>query len=186
MKKGEKVYLAAIEREDLKLLQQWRNLAYFKKYFREYRDLNFDQQEDWYQKKVLQDPSTLMFSIKRVEDDLLLGCCGLCYINWIHRHTDLSLYIGYQECYIDEEGYALESCKLLFDYAFNELGLNKIWTEIYEFDHKKKRLYKDLGFLIDGILREQYYYEGRFWNSYLMSFLKSQFEVSICRRGWKG
>lgn len=82
-----------------------------------------------------------------------MGCCGLCYINWVHRYSDLSLYIGKDKCYIDDAGIAEESCKLLFDYAFNELGLNKIWTEIYEFDYKKYDLYKKIGFQQDGFFK---------------------------------
>lgn len=168
---GNQVYLTPIEREDLPQLMKWRNIPEFRKHFREYRELSKEMQENWYNTKVLNDISTIMFSIKRVVDDELLGCCGLCYINWVHRTADLSLYIGWNESYIDENGYAEESCKLLFDYGFKELGLNKIWTEIYEFDTKKYILYHKLGFQKDGVLREQYYYNGRYWNSNLLSLL---------------
>lgn len=175
MLKGEKVYLCAIEREDLNTLRIWRNNEEFKKHFREYRQINSDMQEKWFENKVLNDISTIMFSIKRVSDDKLLGCCGLCYINWVNRNADLSLYIGHDGAYIDENGYALESCKLLFEYGFNQLGLNKIWTEIYEFDDKKKDLYEKLGLKVDGILRENYFYEGKWWNSMILSILRKDF-----------
>jgi RimJ/RimL family protein N-acetyltransferase len=112
-----------------------------------------------------------MFSIKSVDSNKLLGCCGLCYINWIHRNADLSIYIGWENAYIDEEGFAEESCKLLQDYGFNQLGLHRIWTEIYEFDEKKKKLYEKLNFHVDGILRDNYYYDGKWWNSYMFSIL---------------
>ena len=113
-------------------MRDWRNNPDFRKHFREYRDLNMLQQEIWFKEKVEKDPTTLMFSIKRNDDNELLGCCGFVYINWVHRHADLSLYIGWQDAYIDEEGYAEESCRLLLEYGFNELCLNKVWTEIYE------------------------------------------------------
>lgn len=169
---GDKVYLTAIERKDLVPLMNWRNREDFKKYFREYKEINLDMQNKWYESSVLKDPNTIMFSIRSRENNELLGCCGLCYINWIHRYADLSLYIGWENSYIDENGYAEESCKLLFNYGFNELGLNKIWTEIYEFDIKKKSLYSKLNFLIDGSLRENYYYDGKWWNSLILSLLK--------------
>lgn len=176
MIKGEKVYLASIEKEDLEKLMKWRNLPHYRKNFREYREINFEMQENWYNTKVLNDQSTIMFSIRSAEDDTLIGCCGLCYINWINRNADLSLYIGWNESYIDDQGFAKESCKLLFNYGFNELGLNKIWTEIYEFDKKKYELYHELGFNNDGILRQQCYCDGKWWNSYIMSLLKSEFK----------
>lgn len=175
MKRGEMVYLSAVERSDLMPLMKWRNQEAFKKHFREYREINLELQERWYLKEAVDNPSTLMFAIRRKQDEELLGCCGLCYINWIQRHADLSLYIGYQDAYIDETGYAEESLSILFDYGFRQLGLNKIWTEIYEFDDKKKALYDRLGFQVDGILRENYFYDGRWWNSCLLSLLQKEY-----------
>eukprot|EP00828_Plagiopyla_frontata_P026873 TRINITY_DN35029_c0_g1_i2.p2 TRINITY_DN35029_c0_g1~~TRINITY_DN35029_c0_g1_i2.p2 ORF type:complete len:275 (-),score=24.63 TRINITY_DN35029_c0_g1_i2:651-1475(-) len=192
MIKGQKIYLTAIERKDLKQLLEWRNLVSYRKYFREYREINYDLQEIWYENKVLNDPSTIMFSIRLITDGSLIGCCGLCYINWIHRNADLSLYIGWNESYIDDRGFAEESCKLLFDYGFKEIGLNKIWTEIYEFDSKKYKLYHQLGLKDDGFLRQQYYYDGKWWNSYIMSIVKQEYNIvqflytqfSILRKYW--
>ncbi|MGG7151266.1 GNAT family N-acetyltransferase [Clostridium neonatale] len=175
MIRGNRIYLCAIEKEDLIELMKWRNEESFRKHFREYREINRTMQEKWYNDKVINDPNTIMFSIKNCLDDKLLGCCGLCYVNWINRNADLSLYIGWNEEYIDDVGYAKEACELLFYYGFNQLGLNKIWTEIYEFDIKKKKLYDELGFNVDGILRENYFYDGKWWSSYILSILRNEF-----------
>lgn len=171
---GEKVYLRAIQEEDLPQLLAWRNLPHFRQYFREYRELNMQMQKQWFQTAVTNDKNTIMFSICHKETHSLLGCCGLCSINWVHRWAELSLYIGDKECYIDEDGYAFDSCQILFDYAFGELNLNKIWAEIYELDHPKKKLYTALGFHRDGVLREHYFYRGKYWDSLLFSFLKNE------------
>lgn len=175
MLKGKLVGLAAVEKEDLKQLRDWRNNPEFRKHFREYRELNMSHQEAWFNEKVMKDPTTVMFSIRRLKDDVLLGCCGFVYVNWVHRHADLSLYIGHDNAYIDDKGYAEESCKLLFDYGFKELGLNKIWTETYEFDEKKKKLYKKLNLKQDGILRENYFFDGRYWDSIIISMLANSY-----------
>lgn len=174
MLKGKHLSLFAVEKEDLQQLRDWRNNSNFRKHFREFRELNMRQQEVWFEKQVVADDSTLMFSIRSNEDNQLLGCCGLVYINWVHRHADLSLYIGWEDAYIDEKGYAEESCKLLLNYGFNELSLNKVWTEIYEFDIKKKALYDKLNFKQDGLLRQNYWYDGKWWDSRILSVLKSE------------
>lgn len=176
MFKGQKIYLDAVNKEDLPSLMYWRNLPEYRKHFREYRELNMDMQLRWYENKVVNDNTTEMFAIRLNETDELIGCCGLCYINWVHRNADLSLYIGWEKSYIDKEGYAEEACKLLFDYGFKELGMQKIWTEIYCFDEKKLELYKKLGFSIDGELRNQYFYEGKWWNSYMLSLLTEEWK----------
>ncbi len=176
MYKGELVYIDAINREDLASLMEWRNRPEYRKYFREYRELNMDMQKKWYENKVLGDPSTIMFAIRQNDTSELIGCCGLCYINWVHRNADLSLYIGWNNSYIDDAGFAGEACGLLFNYGFKELGLQKIWTEIYTFDEPKLKLYKSLGFQIDGELRNQYFYNGKWWNSYMLSLLAEEWK----------
>ena len=171
MLKGKKVGLIAIEREDLSALRDWRNNVEFRKHFREYREINMELQEKWYNESVKNNPSVLMFGIRSLLNQELLGCCGLVYMHPVYRHADLSLYIGWKDAYIDDEGYAREACELLFNYGFNDLGLNKIWTEIYIFDEKKKALYDSLGFKLDGVLRQNYFHEGKFWDSYVLSLL---------------
>jgi RimJ/RimL family protein N-acetyltransferase len=173
--KGTNVSLTAVEKEDLKSLQDWRNNTEFRKHFREYRELNMAMQEKWFEQKVVNDPTTMMFSIRRSSDNELLGCCGFVYINWVHRHADLSLYIGWQDAYIDDEGFAKESCELLFQHGFDELNLNKIWTEIYEFDTQKKDLYDSLGFQQDGLLRQNYFHDGKWWASRILSLLADDY-----------
>lgn len=169
---GAKVYLRAIEPEDLDLLMVWRNQPNFRKYFREYREINSVMQKKWFEGIVLNDKNTLMFSIVLQETGELIGCCGLCYINWIHRYAELSLYIGYQNAYIDDNGCAEEACDLLFKYAFDELDLHKVWAEIFDFDEKKTKLFQKLGMEMEGKLRDNYYYDGTWHDSLIWSRLK--------------
>ncbi|MFH1800831.1 MAG: GNAT family protein [Candidatus Omnitrophota bacterium] len=177
MLKGNLVGLVAIEHEDLKRLLEWRNNVQLRKHFREYRELNMELQEKWYREMIQSNPSAMMFSVRRLSDNELLGCCGLAYIHPVYRHADLSLYIGWNNAYIDQEGYAREACELIFNYGFDDLGLNKIWTEIYVFDSKKKALYDSLGMSLDGVLRQNYFSEGRFWDSWLLSILSSEWRT---------
>jgi hypothetical protein len=172
---GKKVYLKAVEPENLNQLMEWRNLPEFRKHFREYREINTIMQQKWFENNVSDDKNTIMFSVFNVETNELLGCCGLCYINWVHRHADLSVYIGYEHAYIDNLGFADDSCRLVLNYGFNELNLHKIWTEIYEFDNKKKALYDKFGFKQDGLLRDNYFYDGRWWDSRIISLLSHEF-----------
>ena len=175
MNVGEKVRLVSIEKEDLELLRTWRNNEDFKKNFREYREITRDMQEKWFN-SLATDKNTLMFAIRDKVTDELLGCCGLCYINWVYRNADLSLYIGKDGAYIDDKGYAEEACKLLFDYAFKQLGLVKVWTELYCFDERKYRFYTEkFNFRKDGVFRKQYFYDGKWHDSNLLSLLDEEY-----------
>lgn len=50
MIKGKLVGLRAVEREDLSLLRDWRNIPEFRKNFREVRELNLANQESWFER----------------------------------------------------------------------------------------------------------------------------------------
>jgi len=63
MIRGKRVRLRAIEPSDLEQLLLWRNRPDFRRYFREYRELSIAHQQKWYVDKVVNDPSTRMFSI---------------------------------------------------------------------------------------------------------------------------
>ena len=76
MLSGKVSVLTAVERGDLKQLLDWRNNPEFRKHFREYRELNMDQQTQWFEQKVNGDPATVMFSIRDKETMKLVGCCG--------------------------------------------------------------------------------------------------------------
>lgn len=151
----------------------WRNLPKYKRNFREYREINMSMQKKWFENVVNNDKNTIMFSICDIKNDELLGCCGLCYINWIYRNAELSFYIGYKDSYIDKNGFSDDACKLLLDYGFDELNMHKIWTELYEYDTEKLSFFIDkFGFQKDGYLRDHHFADGRWWGSYIISLIR--------------
>lgn len=117
-----------------------------------------------------------MFSIRNIESNELIGCCGLTYINWIHRHAELSLYIGFENLYLDDKGYADEAYKLLMNHGFKEIGMHKLWSEIYEYDSSKRALYECMGFHLDATLMDHQYYNGQWWNSLIFSMLSEEYK----------
>ena len=134
---GKKVGLRAVEKEDLPLFRDWRNIPEFRKNFREVRELSLTDQEKWYDSLQATKHINFMFTVVRLKDMKPIGAAGLLYINWINRSADFSFYIGESNFYIDAEGFAEEAAHLLIDYGFGNLNLNKIWMELYEFDIKK-------------------------------------------------
>jgi RimJ/RimL family protein N-acetyltransferase len=160
--------LRAVEQKDLEILKEWRNIPDFRKNFREVRELNSQNQEKWFD-KINNSSNEFMFLFEDIENKIPVGAGGLLYINWIIRSADFSFYIGHEQGYIDDK-YAFDASTLLIDYGFNNLNLNKIWMELYEFDHRKITFFKEkFNFKIDGLLRDNCFEDGRYWNSLLIS-----------------
>lgn len=174
MLKGKITGLRAIEMEDLPYLLKWRNKPEYRRYFREYRELSMSHQSNWYESQILKDQKTVMFSIIELSSQRLLGSCGLCYIDWVNCNAEFSLFIGANSLYIDNI-FAPEAALIMISYAFQELGMHRIWSEIYEFDKQKKLLFEILGFSLDGQHRQTHWTEGKWHDSLFYGLLEDEF-----------
>jgi RimJ/RimL family protein N-acetyltransferase len=174
MLKGNHTGLRPLEKEDLVLLRDWRNKPNFRKNFREHKELNLSNQEAWYN-RTYANPNDFMFVILDLENNEPIGACGLLYTNWIIRSADFSFYIGKDDLYIDDK-YAKDAAELLINYGFKDLNLNKIWMELYEYDHLKLDLFQNIfNFKVDGKLRQNAFSNGKYWDSYIISLLAEEF-----------
>ena len=167
---GQFTGLRAIEADDRAQLLHWRNDPQLRQYFREYRELNAVQQRQWFDTRVNNDPTTRMFAITDLTDGRLLGACGLCYIDWINRTADFSIYIGADDRYIDAQ-FAPDAAIAMIGYGFEELSLNRLWSEIYDFDAAKTAFFEQLGFQLDGRHRQTHWARGRWHDSLFFSLL---------------
>jgi len=164
---GTYAILRGVELADLEQLRHWRNDPALRRNFREYREISSTDQLRWYDSIRIDNPSTRMFAITDLAGTLV-GACGLCYIDWMRRSADFSIYLG--GCYLDD---AVAPCaaRTLSEYAFRELGLHRLWAEVYEFDQVKSAFLTAIGFRLDGTLRDAHFCDGRWWNSLMFSKL---------------
>jgi RimJ/RimL family protein N-acetyltransferase len=172
MIEGSVTTLRAIEEQDLETLRLWRNQPHFRRFFREHREISTTMQRRWFESIVLNDPRTRMFSIVEKSNGRLLGACGLCWIDWINRSADFSLYIGADDVYIDEV-FAPDAGKLLMDFGFAQLGLHRIWAEIYHTDAAKIALFPTLGLIPEGRHRHTAWKDGQWVDSLFFARLAS-------------
>lgn len=164
MLKGKLVGLRAIEDTDLAQLLKWRNQPEFRLFFREYRELNSENQQQWFERYVMKDTNTIMFAIVELVSEELIGACGLCYIDWVNRNADFSIYIGKNNLYIDDI-FAIEAAQLMEKYGFEELNLHRLWAEIYSIDEVKLNFFNKLGFNQEGRFKDTHWTEGKWVDS---------------------
>ena len=162
--------IRAVELDDLEIIKSWRNDEGLRRYFREYRDFSKGQILKWYE-GMIHNKDFEMFVIEDLNTSEVVGVTGLTYIDWVNRHSDVHFYIGKNSEWIDKNISPI-AIKLILDYGFNYLNMNKLWVEIYEIDEKKIKFFKSNGFEIDATLREHYFYNGRYWNSHILSKLR--------------
>ncbi len=164
--------LRAIEKDDLVKLMDWRNKPELRKFFRETDEINIAKQERWFAMINAKDSIYKMFAIIKLDSNELIGACGFCYIDWVNRSAEFSIYIGYDGIYIDDK-YAIQAGKLMQEYGFNVINLHRLWAEIYSIDEQKKSFFNTLGFTLDGVCRETYWYNNNWHNSLYYSLLST-------------
>lgn len=75
------------------------------------------------------------------------------------------------------KGLAKEMYKLIFDLAFNQLRLHRVWLLVACFNTKAQALYKKMGMREEGKYREALYRDGQYFDYVVMSILKGEFEL---------
>lgn len=162
--------------------RDWRNHPEIMRCTRGSELLSEEDQRKWLI-KIESDPTIQMFGLQLQQDSKvkglllkpkIIGTAGLTSINTIHRSAEWSLLIGppYQGM-----GYAKPSLKLLLDYGFLNLGLNRIWGEIFETNEKSIKLANYFGFKEEGRARQSYYKDGKFIDSIMVGLLRDDYAI---------
>jgi len=81
------------------------------------------------------------------------------------------------------KGLAPDAMSVLFDYAFHQLNLSRVWLEVLAENERAVNLYKRFGFVHEGTLRSHYFQDGRFKDLLVMGLQRSEFEPSGGGRG---
>jgi len=172
---GDKVFLTAVEEENIEQLRKWRNSPRLKVYYREFREISKSMQKDWFFNRVLkgQGSKQVDFEVHDKDTGKLIGHCGLYYISWSNRSAELSIYIGDKD--FRGGGYGKDLMKLLFDYGFYTLGLNRIHCEVYD-NNAAADIYRHMGFKDEGVMKESYYCDGSFGDSHILGLLRKYWD----------
>ena len=121
------------------------------------------------------DADIIDYAIHKKDTDELIGCGMIAHINHYNRRCDLGIGLGWNR---DNwgKGHASESLQAVIAYCFNELNLNRIGAEIYEFNERSIRLFERNGFRREGVLRQYIFKDGVFKDSYLYSLVREDWK----------
>ena len=109
--------------------------------------------------------------------DRPVGMVSLVEINLQHRTVEPGrLLIGEQEV-VGQAPVAFEAELLLYDYAFDELGMHKLYGLVIEDNvgMLKTRLY--LGYKQDGVLRDHFIFDGEHRDAIAISLLEREYRA---------
>jgi len=122
-------------------------------------------------------PGLILFSF------LLSGECigygGLTNIDWHSRRAEISFLLETARIY-DSGQYQKDFANFLMlakKVAFEELGLNRLFTETFDIRPVHVDVLNKSGFILEGRMREHVYVDGRFVDSLLHGFIKEYYNA---------
>jgi len=172
MLKGERVTLRAIEREDIPRFLRWLNDPEVTRYLTISMPLSREEEERWFEQQ-LGDRNRKVLAIE-TESGEHIGNISLEDIDWKNRRATLGIVIGEKERW--GQGYGTDAIRTLLRFAFEELNLNRVQLDVFDFNERARRCYRRCGFREEGILRQAHYTEGRYHDVVRMAILRSDWE----------
>ena len=169
---GDRINLRPMRKEDMELRVKWFNDPEVNRTLFLDEELNLQKTLRWFERAAADD-SRRDFVIETT-DAKPVGFMGLVGIN--NRH-------GIAECYgiVGEKQYwgkgiGTEAHSLLIQWAFDSLGLNKIWAAINMENSAILKVTEKLGFEIEGTLRQEKYHQGKHLDVFRIAVLRSEFK----------
>ena len=121
------------------------------------------------------DRTILSFLLILKESNEVIGRCG--YHNWYHNHRKAEIGYALNNEEHKRKGYMTEAVRLVLDYGFNSMKLNRIEACIGPQNIASKSLIKKYGFSKEGYLRQHYIRDEEIQDSLIYSLLKEEYET---------
>lgn len=97
-----------------------------------------------------------------------------------HRSCTLGIMLGSAH---QGRGYGTEAIDWALDWAFRVAGMHAVRLSCFSFNERAARLYQRLGFVREGVAREAYYFDCKWYNRILFSILDREWAT---KRGLGG
>ena len=107
------------------------------------------------------------------EEGKHFGWIDLKNFDKLNKHAELGVAIGDKAYW--GKGYGLSAMKEMLLWAFNELNLNKVWLRVEVDNENAIKSYKRIGYVEEGILRQDRLRDGKFVDRLRMSILRHEF-----------
>jgi ribosomal-protein-alanine N-acetyltransferase len=106
--------------------------------------------------------------------DQAIGATGIHAINWLDANGSTGIVIGEKSSW--GKGYATDAMRLRTCYAFRELNLHKLMTEVDAENEASRKALERNGYQAVGIRREQTFRAGKWHDRWVGEVLRANWE----------
>lgn len=115
--------------------------------------------------------SSVGYSVVNKTTDLLVGHVTLFDAQLPTRAATLAVMIGSEHV---SRGYGTDTVRVVANYGFQEMGLNRIELQVHAFNARARAVYSKVGFVEEGIRRQSTFHDGQFHDAVIMAALAEE------------
>jgi RimJ/RimL family protein N-acetyltransferase len=71
----------------------------------------------------------------------------------------------------------------MLEYGFQTLNFRRITLRVMAFNQRALKVYERVGFVLEGRLRQDAFRRGKYWDTLVMSILRSEWQVDSPKEG---
>jgi RimJ/RimL family protein N-acetyltransferase len=170
---GNSIMLRAIEADDLPMLQRWANDPDIQSMLGGWHfPVSAQDQRRWFDTLSV-NSTNQRFAIEAPEYGLI-GTANLVSIDWQNRTAFHGMLLG--ERVARGRGFAQDTIRTLMRYAFDELELYRLDTDIIEYNSASLSLYTErCGWQKEGVRKGWYFRKGRRWDKIIVGITRDSY-----------
>lgn len=169
-----RIYLRALEPEDYKISIKWRNDPEIQNMIGGPKFYVSSETEKKWVSEHINNPHKLVLAICLKNNDKYIGNVIIKDIDWRNRSAQGAILIGEKDEW--GHGYGTEARIESLCYAFQEMGLERVWSLVLENNLASLKMLQKCGYKKEGVLRKSVFKNGQFYNQIMLSILKEEFE----------
>lgn len=123
--------------------------------------------------KRFNSPETIGFFIYDRSVEKYIGTCKLDKISIADRSLEIGIMIGDNSAH--GKGIGKITYSLLLQYAFEVLGMNRVWGTCYADNIGSQKLFESSGFTLEGTSRQSIFRKGKFTDNLQYSILVNEY-----------
>lgn len=167
------IFLRELEPEDISQLNRWRNdKELIDSLGNNFRFISKNVDQAWYKDYLQHRNKNVRLAIIHAQDNRHIGNINLSDIDPINASAELSIMIGEKQ--YRSKGIGTEATFMMINHGFKNLNLHRIYLTVLQHNEPATRLYKKIGFTIDGVHRQAIFKNGIYNDVVVMSLLKHE------------
>ncbi|MFH1524465.1 MAG: GNAT family protein [Chloroflexota bacterium] len=179
---GEGIRLRRDERTDITKFVEWLNDPEVRRYLSMNLPISTANEELWFENMLKLPAEVQPFAIEIRESDpagdgnrwRLIGNCGFMDFDHTNHSAEVGIFIGDKSHW--NKGYGTGVMRLLLQFGFGTLNLNRIFLRVDEANKSGVRAYEKAGFVHEGRFRQGTFRDGEYRDMLFMSVLRSEWK----------